>query len=67
MTLQLAILIERVMRNFGERRLTGTVFLDVVKSFNSVWIEGLPYKFTLLEFQSYLVKTISSNLTSGRL
>ena len=58
-TLQLARLVERVLRNFGEKRLTGAVFLDVAKVFNSVWIEGLLYKLILLEFPSYLVKIIS--------
>ena len=66
-TLQLARLVERVMRNFGEKRLTGTVFLNVAKTFVSVWIEGLLYKLILLEFPSYLVKNISSYLTSRRL
>ena len=63
-TLQLARLVERVMRNFDEKRLTGAVFLDVAKAFDSVWIEGLLYKLILLDFPSYLVKTISSYLTS---
>ena len=31
--LQLARLVERITRNFGERRLTGAVFLDVAKAF----------------------------------
>ena len=52
------------MRNFGEKRLTGAVFLDVAKAFDYVWIEGLLYKLILLDFPSYLVKTISSYLTS---
>ena len=33
-------------------------------AFDSVWIEGLLYKLILLEFPSYLVKAISSYLTS---
>jgi hypothetical protein len=36
-TLQLARLVERVNRNFDERRLTGAVFLDVPKAFNTLW------------------------------
>ena len=40
-SLQLARLVERITRNFGERRLTGAVFLDVAKVFDTVWIEGL--------------------------
>ena len=31
-SLQLAYLVERITRNFGEKRLTGAVFLDVAKS-----------------------------------
>jgi hypothetical protein len=39
MSLQLACFIERITRNFGEKRLTGVVFLDVAKAFNTIWIE----------------------------
>jgi hypothetical protein len=47
-----------VNRNFDERRLTGAVFLDVAKAFDTVWVEGL-YKLSILNFQSYLVKILS--------
>jgi hypothetical protein len=60
-SLQLARL-ERITRNFGEKRLTGAVFLDVAKALDTVWIEGLLYKLTLLNFPSYIVHTISSYL-----
>jgi hypothetical protein len=40
----------------------GTVFLDVAKAFDTVWVEGLLYKLTVLNFPPYLVKTISSYL-----
>ena len=40
-SLQLARLVERITRNFGEKRLTGAVFLDVDKAFDTVWIDGL--------------------------
>jgi hypothetical protein len=39
-SLQLAHL-ERITRNFGEKRLTGAVFLDVAKAYDTVWIDGL--------------------------
>ena len=52
------------MRNFGVKWLTGAAFLDVAKAFDSIWIEGILYKFIIPEFPSYLVKTISSYLTS---
>ena len=32
-SLQLGSLVERITRNFGEKRLTGAVFLDVAKAF----------------------------------
>ena len=59
-SLQLAPLVERIARNFGVKTLTGAVFLDVAKAFNTVWIDGLLYKITLLKFTSYIVHTISS-------
>jgi len=61
-SLQLACLVERITRNFGEKRLTGAVFLDVANAFDTVWIDGLLYKLTLLNFPSYIVHTISSYL-----
>ena len=60
--LQLARLVERVSRNFEVKRLIGAVFLDVVKAFDTVWVDGLLYKLTTLNFPSYLVKTVSSYL-----
>jgi hypothetical protein len=62
--LQLARLVERVSRNLGEKRLTGAVFLDVAKAFDTVWVDGLAYKLMALNFPSYLVKTIQSYLRS---
>jgi hypothetical protein len=59
-SLQLARLVERITRNFGEKWLTGAVLLDVVKPFDTVWIDGLLYKLTLLSFPSYIVNKISS-------
>ena len=65
MGLQLARLVEKVSRNFGKKRLTGAVFLDVAKAFDTVWVAGLLHKLTHLNFPSYLVKVISSFL-NGR-
>jgi len=31
----------KVTRNFGARRLTGTVFFHVAKAFDTVWIDAL--------------------------
>ena len=39
--------------------LTSAVFLYVAKAFNTVCVEGLLYKLTVLNFPSYIVKTIS--------
>jgi hypothetical protein len=61
-TLQLARLVKRVNRSFDERWLTGAVFLDMAKAFDTVWVKGLLYKLAVLNFSSYLVKTISSYL-----
>jgi hypothetical protein len=60
--LQLAPLVERMTRNFGEKRLTGAVFLDVDKAFDTVWIDDLLHKLTLLNFPSYIVHTLSTSL-----
>jgi hypothetical protein len=49
-----------VTRNFGEKRLTGAIFLDVAKAFDTVWVDGLLSKLTTQNFPSYLVKIISS-------
>jgi hypothetical protein len=55
--LQLARLFETVDRNFDERRLTRAVFLVVAKAFDTVWVKGLLYKLTTLNFPFQLVKT----------
>jgi len=60
--LQLARLVERITRNFGEKRITDAVFLDVAKVFDTLWIDGLLYKLMLLNFPSYIVHTILSYL-----
>jgi hypothetical protein len=50
--LQLARLVVRSTRNFGEKRLTGAVFFGVINAFDTVWIDGLLYKLTILNFPS---------------
>jgi hypothetical protein len=37
-----------VSRNFDEKRLTGEGFLDVARAFDTVWVDSLPYKLTVL-------------------
>jgi len=61
-SLQLARLVERITRNFGEKSVIGAVFLDVAKAFDTVWIDGLLYKLTFLNFPSYIIYTFSSYL-----
>ena len=61
-SLQLARLVEIITRNLGAKRLTGAVFLHVAKAFETVWIDDLLYKLTLLNFPSYIVHKISSYL-----
>ena len=61
--------VERISRNFVQKGLAGAVFLDVAIAFNTVWIDGLLYKLTLLNLPSYIVHTFSSYLrdrTSNR-
>jgi hypothetical protein len=54
----------KVSRNVDEQRLTSVVFLNVAKAFETVWVDGLLYKLTILNVPSYLVKTIPSNQNS---
>jgi hypothetical protein len=65
-SLQLDRLVEKIARNFGEKRLTGVVFLDVAKAFDTVWIDGLLYKLTLLNLPSYLVHKSHPTYGVGR-
>jgi hypothetical protein len=58
-SLQLACLVERVTRNCGDKRLTGAVFLEVAKAFDTIVVDGFLIKLTALNFPSYPVKTIS--------
>jgi hypothetical protein len=53
-----------VTRNFGEKRLTGAIFLDVAKAFYTLWVDGLLFELTTLNFPSYLVKIICSYLSN---
>jgi hypothetical protein len=61
-SLQQARLVERINRKVAEKRLTGAVFLDVAKAIDTGWIDVLLYKLTLLNFPTYVARTISSNL-----
>ena len=52
------------MTHAGEPKITGWVFLDVAKAFDTLWVDGLRYKLTFLNFLLYLLKIISSYLSS---
>jgi hypothetical protein len=43
----------------SQDELTDDVSVDVAKDFDIVWVEGL-YKLAILNFPSYVVKTLSS-------
>jgi hypothetical protein len=60
--LQLARLFGRVTRDNGKKRLTGAVFPDEVKAFDTVWVDSVLYSLTVLNFPSHLTKTNSSYL-----
>jgi hypothetical protein len=59
-TLLLACLVETINRNFDERRLTGAVFLDVVKAFDIIRVKGLLYRLKVSNFSFLLVKATLS-------
>jgi hypothetical protein len=61
--LQLSRLVEKFSSTYLRRKEANRiVFLDVAKTFNTIWVDGLLYKLTVPNFPSYLVKTISSYL-----
>jgi hypothetical protein len=62
----LARLADRITRNFGEKRLRSAVFLDVAKACDTLWIDGLLYKLTILNLLPYHVHIISSYLRGRR-
>jgi len=63
-SLKLARLVEIITRIFSEKKLKVAVFLDVAKAFDTIWIDGLLYKLTLLKFPPYIVYTITLYLRS---
>jgi hypothetical protein len=61
-SLQAGRLVETITMNFRVNKPTGSVFLDVAKTLVTVWIDGLLYKLTLLNFSSLVVHKISPYL-----
>jgi hypothetical protein len=58
--LQLAHLVEREIRNFGMKRLTGAIFPDMAKAFDTVSVGGLIFVLTVLNIPSWVGKLMSS-------
>lgn len=58
-SLQLARFVEKVSKNYGEKRLTNAVFLDMAKAFRTACVDSLHCKLTL-NFPLYLAIIISS-------
>jgi hypothetical protein len=58
--LHFARLAERVNRNFDKKSVTVVVFLDDAKEFDAVWVKGLFYRVSFLNFSSHLAQTMSS-------
>lgn len=54
----------KVSRNFGENRVIVAVFLDATRAFDTAWVDGFLYKLRVLNFPSYLFKTVSSYMSS---
>jgi len=66
LSLILARLVDRITSHFSGKRLTGGVFLDVAKPFGTIWIVGVLYKLTLINFTSYIFHSISSYLKARK-
>jgi hypothetical protein len=60
--LQLARIFDRIKRNCGEKRLIVAAYCDVAKTFDTVWVDGLLFKLTLLNVPSYILHIFSSYL-----
>jgi hypothetical protein len=61
-SLQLARLVERVIGNFGVKRLRVVVFLEVNKAYDSFRVNCLLFKLTAFNFSLHNVKIIFSSL-----
>ncbi|GFT01600.1 probable RNA-directed DNA polymerase from transposon BS [Trichonephila clavipes] len=57
-------LTEKILACFQRGRSTGTVFLDIQKAFDRVWISGLIYKLITNNFPAPLIHIINSYLVN---
>jgi hypothetical protein len=55
-------LTDHVTLNFNNNMPTAAVFLDIEKTFDTLWHPGLLYKLSKMEFSSNLIKSISLSL-----
>ncbi|GFV54379.1 RNA-directed DNA polymerase from mobile element jockey [Trichonephila clavipes] len=60
---QLLRLTNRVINGFNSGDTTGGAFLDVEKTFDRVWHDGLLYKMIKLNFPSYIIHLVNSYLS----
>lgn len=62
-THQLYRIVSHVKREFGLKKSTGLVVLDIEKAFDTIWHDGLLHKLLLFKFPIILIKVIQSFLT----
>uniref|UniRef100_A0A2S2QX23 Putative RNA-directed DNA polymerase n=1 Tax=Sipha flava TaxID=143950 RepID=A0A2S2QX23_9HEMI len=60
-TQQLLRITEHISNGFEKKEHTGAAFLDIAKTFDKIWLDGLLYKFKCL---NTLLSSTSSNLFS---
>ncbi|GBN31687.1 hypothetical protein AVEN_62078-1 [Araneus ventricosus] len=60
--LQLLRVIEHIHEDKTNHLATAAIFLDIVKAFDKVWIQGLIHKIIAYHFPPYIIKIICSYL-----
>lgn len=54
----LIMLFEETAMGFNDRKITIAAFLDIEKAFDTMWVEGLIYKFIKMKFPEYIIKIV---------